>query len=248
MSEILTGSTDEFFQGILRENLREPRSSKTIVLSIGGLPGSGVTTTCIELARILREQGLAVHRFSSSNETYKLSRERRGTKYADLIRDPQSVREIDKLLAERVLSEESANSIVIADGRYTAFVTKGLKQAGRGYPIPLPIESIGIYLHADEDMRVARKYIEAKNTGITTKSLDDYREELKEQVLAEETTFLDAYPNMQALTPDNTGFTLNGEGIYSLYYSTDNAQPTVTANKISSNEKVQELLSILRGQ
>lgn len=249
MSEKLQGSTEDFFRDILRENLSGPRETNVAVLAVGGSPGSGVTTTCKEMAKIIQEQTtIPVHVFSSSGESHRLTQEMTGIRKTEVRRDPQSIREVDRRLALKVLSPDSAHSIVIADGRFTPLVTKGLQQAGRHYPIALPFKSLGIHLEADDQTRFARLYLAARNEGGRMPSVDLVQDATQQNELREMNALWEAYPNLVGKNPSNIDFQLNGERVYDLHWDTDRYTNKVTelANRILINPQVSELLAIAR--
>lgn len=242
MSERLS-PTNDFFADILRENLRAYRKPDTSVITISGLPGAGATSTSQALADELSEKyGVEVVLFSLSEEARRISRSYGGIKRSEFLRDPEKVRAVDSEFIKTPLKDENAKKLILGDGRNAGFDIAGLENAGRRYPIPLPFNSVKIYLHAQPDVRGSRKFLDAIKLG-TTQPRDIIEDRIARQVQDEQQAFRLAYPTNQSLTPDNMGFLLEGRPVYDLRYSTDTSTPAQIAEKVAVHPLVKNLVA-----
>lgn len=255
MSEFIGSTPENPFRRLMAEKLADKEfGSRNIgVLAIGGLPGTGVTSTTAALESIITSQtDIPVHAFSFEQERRRIYHELTGH-YESLEGDNEGEIQAglvtDLFMAEQMISPENSNSFVIIDGRLGPYIAKKMLFAGRSlesqgrlkYPLPFTLTTV--YLHAKEDVRHTRKFLQAVRQQPMI-DLDGYRDLLKLELVEEQSTFAKAYPDLLGKTLNNMSAQLEGEYLYDMRFDTSTHTSNEVALSILTALQMQQLLSI----
>lgn len=254
MAELLQHLPENPFQKLLAEQLadKEFEGKNIAVFGIGGLPGTGLTSTANELGNIIRaETDVPVHIFSFQEERRRIYHELTGhyESEGDTERELQAGLKTDLFMAGQMISPENSNSIVIIEGRLGPYIAKEMQFAGedlekqRRLKKPLPFSVLTVYLAAREDVRHTRKYLQAVNQEPLL-DLDGYRNTLKEELQEEQKAFWRAYPDLFGRTLNSMNIHLRGKQLYDMRYDTTGHTAKDIAANILTDPRARELISI----
>lgn len=255
MSELIRPIPEDPFLRLMTEKLadKEFDSRNIRVIAVGGLPGTGATSTTTAVSDIITaETDIPVHAFSFEQERRRIYHELTGH-----YESPEGDTELeihvglatDLFMAEQMISPENSNSFVIIDGRLGPYIAKKMLFTGKSLEnqgrlrSPLPFKPATVYLHATEDVRHTRKFLQAVRQQPML-NFDGYRESLRRELVEEQRGFAKAYPDLLGKTLNNMAAQLGGEYLYDMRFDTS----THTANEIALNilsaHQTQQLLSI----
>lgn len=253
MSEIIHPPLEGRFHNLLAQELegREFEGKNIAVLAIGGLPGSGVSSTCFELGtKISDKTGRQAKISVFEKERDRIYFEKTGKHRVEYYSPDELQASIDTDLhmVRQMVNPENKGSVLIMDGRLAPFIAremefaeKDLLEQGR-IKNPAPFEVLTAYLFAPEDIRHSRKYLEAALQDPTL-SFEQYREILKKTTVDENAAFARTWPDLRGMTPNNMAAKIRGKRLYDLTYDTGtHSNAEITANKILEDVKTQVLL------
>lgn len=255
MSELVQQLPENPFHRLLSEQLadKEFEGRNISVIAIGGLPGTGVTSTANAIGDFMRGSSteVPVHIFSFEEERRRIYHELTGRYESggDSERELQAALETDLFMAGQMISPKNSDSIVIIEGRLGPYIAKEMQSAGEDLGRqgrlrkPLPFSALTVYLAAQEDVRHTRKYLQAIKQQPML-GLDEYRNTLKQQILDEQRAFWRAYPDLFGRTLNAMNFQLDGTQLYDMRYDTTTHTATEIAANILNDPRVQKLLSI----